>query len=684
LKPPAILLEQADLADLDAALSREWFLPNGLGGYAASTVVGANTRGHHGLLVVRVAGAAHAVMLAKLEETVRVGDREYPLSTNIYGDTTHPAGHANQIGFELGSDSVTFTYRAGPCTVRKTVFCRHGANATCVIYEADRPAALDVRAMLACRRLGERAAADQSLHGAIVGETRGVLVLRPRRDLPVLHLAHNAAALDEDTFWYERLTYPAEAARGQPDREDLLSPCGLRFEIGPGRPAHLVASTDPLDALPDVAAWLNQERARVAALAAPIEEVEDGLGQLVLAADAFLVRPAGTSGGGVEIVAGYPGCGDRWRETFIALPGLTLVPGAFDAARDVLRGYLPVVREGLSPGASAENGASRSLGAIDVGLWYIHAVGEFWRYTQDAETVREVLLPACRQIAKGYVGGTWASCRAGADGLLHTTASEVPLTWMDAIVDGRPVTPRTGKPVEVQALWYNALRTLDWLESTLNGKRLTQYAGMADIARASFLSQFWNYRTSSLHDVVETGGHDIRLRPNQILAVSLPFTMLNRQQMRGVVNACQRHLMAPMGLRTLAPTDADYVGSPAGTAAGRDGLSHQGVVWSWLMGPFVSASVRAYGHTAETVRVCRERMSALLDHVVTGGCLGQVSECFDGDPPHAAHGRFASAVSVAELLRAIWEDLLGRRGRPIRPPPAPPRTQRSSRRARRR
>ena len=680
-------------------LDREWMLPTGTGGYAASTVVGANTRGDHGLLVANVPGVGRAVMLAKLEETVHPPrqngsaeagaradaapraegggqpDPGAPLSTNLYPGAVHPRGFANLTAFDHRPGSVTFTYRVGWCTIQKTVFCRHGHDTTGVIYETDRPVRLDVRPMLACRPGDERVEA-RGRDGLSFGRTADVVSCQPRPDLPVLHLAHNAADVDETGFAYEDVSYPATSDDGTPDREDLLSPCGLWFDLSPDRPAYLAATVESIEGLPDVAAWRRSAVNRADGVVRPAKDLDDDLAWLLSAGDAFVV-PSGRDG--VRIKAGYPGRGERGRDTLVSLSGLLLVPGRFDAAESVLTAYAGRLRSGLVPNRLPNGNGDPVCDAMDAGLWYVHAVGEYWRYTRDAATVERVLLPACREIVEGLVAGTDFGIKVDTDGLLKGGAAGAALTWMDAAADGRPVTPRGGKPVEVQALWYNALRTLDWLTTSLVGRGRTRYAGQADVVRASFLSQFWNYRSSCVYDLVEPGRVDGRIRPNQILAASLPFTMLNPQQIRGVVDAVRKNLLTPMGLRTLAAGEEAYKGCSAGSRPG-----HQGAVWPWLMGPFLTATMRAYGHETDAVETCRGMVTPLLEHLRGSGCVGQISEAFDGDAPHAPRGSLARAVSVAELLRALWEDLLDRRGEPMTGNPAPTRRQRSSRRSRRR
>jgi predicted glycogen debranching enzyme len=362
--------------------------------------------------------------------------------------------------------------------------------------------------------------------------------------------------------------------------------------------------------------------------------------------------------GSPTIIAGYPWFADWGRDAMISLPGLLLTRGLLDEARDVLAGFLARLDRGIIPNRFADGGEPPEYNTVDATLWLFHAVDAYRRAGGDAGFVHDVFYPRARDILAWHIGGTHHGIHVDPrDGLLVAGGPGTQLTWMDARVGDWIVTPRHGKPVEVNALYYNALRVAEGLAGELrdDGQALA-YRGAAERARDAFLRVFWDPARACLFDVVRDEGPDRRLRPNQIFAVSLPHSMLVPAQMQAVVRAVQGALLTPFGLRTLAPDDPEYRAHYRGNPRERDGAYHQGTVWPWLLGPFVTACLRAFGRTPANVVYCRSLLDGLERHL-NEACLGTVSEVFDGDPPHAPGGACAQAWSVAEPLRVLATEL---------------------------
>jgi predicted glycogen debranching enzyme len=457
--------------------------------------------------------------------------------------------------------------------------------------------------------------------------------------------------------WYWNFARRAERERGLDDREDLLAPGAFRLTLAPGERAVLLITAEPEL---HVASWrssLNAHQARGAELlrTAGVEQEPALVQRLTLAADQFLVARVTADGGrGRTVVAGYHWFGDWGRDTMIALPGLTLATGRAAECAEVLRTFARYLDQGMLPNRFPDAGEAPEYNTVDATLWFFQAIRAYERTTGDRALVDE-LLPALRDVIDWHVRGTRHGIRVdAADGLLRCGEPGVQLTWMDARVGDRVITPRTGKPVEVNALWHAALCTLAEFCAARNESDATRYTAMAERAAASFRARFWRPELDYLADVVGTPDDtdDLKLRPNQIFAVSLPDPLLEPAQARAVVEAVGRSLLTTYGLRSLAPADAAYIGHYGGGVGERDGAYHQGTVWTWLLGPYAEAHFKVYGDR----RAARHLLRPLAHHLLDAG-LGTISEIMDGDAPHAPRGCIAQAWSVGEALR-VWK-LLG-------------------------
>ena len=640
--------------DLQAAIGREWLETNGLGGFASSTVAGLNTRRYHGLLVAATRPpVGRAVLLSKLEETLVVGGRRYELSANQYPGVVHPQGYQHLSSFRLDPFPV-FNYRVEGFELEKSVVMLSGENTVCVRYalrgagEAD--ARLEVRPLLAFRDYHATTHENGSISTNFVAE-EGLLTVTPYEGLPALHFAHEGGECEAAGYWYRNFVYAEEQARGLDALEDLYSPFSLKFDLGRRREVSIIASTERREAR-RAGELIRAEVARREGVLQSAPSDDEAVRILTAAADQYVVA----RGARRTIIAGYHWFGDWGRDTMIALPGLTLVTGRFEVARSILAEFARHVSRGMLPNRFTEAGEAPEYNTADATLWYFEAVRALVAYAGDFEFVRTSLYPVLREIVEWHVRGTRYGIQVDTDGLLRAGEEGAQLTWMDAKVGDRVITPRRGKPVEIQALWYNALRVMEGLAREFgHAEDEGAYGALAARASRSFNEQFWNEEAGCLYDVVDAGARDASLRPNQIFAVSLYHSMLSPERARRVVETVERELLTPYGLRSLSPSDPQYSGRYGGGPAERDAVYHQGAVWAWLIGPFVTAYLKAHGRTPETVRRARSLLAPLVKHL-REACLGHVSEIFEGDPPHAPRGCAAQAWSVAELLRVLVED----------------------------
>ncbi|WNZ24611.1 glycogen debranching protein [Leptolyngbya sp. NK1-12] len=657
--------------NLDIAASREWLVTNGMGGYACGTVAGVLTRRYHGLLVAALQPPlGRTLMLTKLEEIVHYDQQVYSLSTDRWADgSVDPQGYRYIEHFALEGTVPTWRYACADALLQKRIWMQPGANTTYIQYEllrASQPMALFVKSLVNYRD-HHGCIRSWGWQMAVERVSQGVQVTAFAEAVPLYLLSSQAEVLTLHD-WYYNFDLATERYRGLNDREDHLHAATFHLALNPGESLTIVASTAPEPELNGIQA-LKQQQSREQKLlnlwrtSRPIgaKEPSSWLHQLVLAADQFIVDrtvPASVSGAvseseteglnGKTILAGYPWFSDWGRDTMISLPGLTLTTGRSEIARLILRTFAQYVSQGMLPNRFPDAGEEPEYNTVDATLWYFEAIQQYYKATQDDDLLAE-LFPILAEIIDWHCRGTRYNIHLDpADGLLYAGGPGLQLTWMDAKVGDWVVTPRTGKPIEVNALWYNALRTMAKFARLL-GKPHQEYEAIADRTLARFV-RFWNADLGYCYDVLDTlDGDDASLRPNQIFAVSLPNSPLTAVQQRGVVDACSRALLTSYGLRSLASDHPDYHGHYGGDPLRRDGAYHQGTVWGWLMGPFVLAHLRVYGNPVQA----RQFLEPMADHIFTHG-LGTLSEIFDGDPPITPRGCIAQAWTVAEVLRA-WD-----------------------------
>jgi predicted glycogen debranching enzyme len=656
-----IRLTRKDLGDLDSALGREWLETNGLGGYAFSTVPGVRTRKYHGLLVAAAdPPVGRMVLVADLEEALLVENARFEFSSNEYSGIIHPQGHRYLEEIRLDPFPV-ITYIVGGLRIEKTIFMPFGENTTCVTYRlaslpnGPRPsqAVLEIRPILGFRDHHSLRKEDPNLViSACVDGT--MLALETRAPIPGVYVSLGRARFEEDQCWYRGYHYRREKETGYDATEDLPSPGRMLITFEDSDFAGLAFSTNPERAVDVEAAREAEVKRRTCSTNLPLGNHELG-GALLSAAGAFVVRRGAK---GVSAIAGYPWFTDWGRDCMIALPGLALAAGRLDDARRIIDTFVAHMDRGLIPNRFPDSKSPAEYNTIDATLWLFEAARKYYDYSGDGDFITR-LLPKLRESIRFHLEGTRYGIRADEDGLLAGGADGVQLTWMDAKIGRKVITARRGKPVEVNALWYNALR--------ISADFCSEFGGLADESRYDFLArrvfgsfnkEFWNQKAMCLYDVIDGTHKDDAVRPNQIFAISLTYPVLEFSRWKHVIETVEEELLTPFGLRTLSPMHSAYKGRYRGDLESRDNAYHQGTVWPWLLGHYITAYLRTHGREAKTISYCFKLLEPFLGHLKEAG-LGTVSEIFDGDPPHRPGGCIAQAWSVAELLRALSEDLLG-------------------------
>ncbi|HZO88547.1 MAG TPA: amylo-alpha-1,6-glucosidase [Chthonomonadaceae bacterium] len=684
--PANITLDAATLRDDAAALRREWLVTNGLGGYASASVAGANTRRYHGLLVAALrAPVGRAVLLSKLEETLEVtlpdaqSPQSFPLSTNLYPGVLHPQGHY-QLESWTAYPAPTWVWSPAPSVrLEKRVWMARGHNTTYIAYRLlEAPpgstARLSLVPLLAWKDYhSEMHAGDVRVDAAWTSPAEGASETGLLRvTLPgvwgitegafSLNLwvakadgaAYPGAAFTAQATWYYRFQHPREEERGLDHEEDLYTPGTLTAPLAVGESLVVVASAEEGRA-PAPQASLQALEARQTELLQKARAQNEFMQLLTLAADAFVVEVPGVR---TSVIAGYHWFADWGRDTMIALPGLCLVTGRPELAREILISFAAYVDQGMLPNRFPDKGETPEYNTADATLWYFNAIYHYILATGDVTLLKDALWSVLEGIVGYHRQGTRYNIHVDADHLLYAGQSGVQLTWMDAKVGDWVVTPRIGKPVEINALWHNALRIMSHFAGLLDdGDAAARYAAEAKQSADSFLARFPRPDGKGLYDVLDTpdgGAPDPAVRPNQVFALSLPFAPLEPEGpvAESIIAVLHDKLWTYFGMRTLAPDDPNYRPRYGGDQWSRDGAYHQGTAWPWLLGPFAEAYYKVHGNKA----IALAMFEPLREHLSEFG-LGSIAEIFDGEAPQHPNGCIAQAWSVAETLR-VWNDLL--------------------------
>ena len=642
----------AALGDRDRKLTLEWLETDGLGGYACGTVGGARTRRYHGWFLPAIPPPRRRwLLVAGCEEFVTSGRVRTGISMQEYRDAVFPEGDKILAEFAL-TPFPTWRYTTDDLDVERTLGLVWNRSVTIARYvnRGAREVGLEVRPLLAFR--GQRDAPREKADFAAATELDGeIFQVRPVAGLPGLCLRGAGATAAREPAWYRHFQLRREGKSGEDLFEDLWSPLAWTWTLPPGGEAYALFSVQPAAA--DPKQLLEAESIRRSSFARTGDSLFDVLAGRC---EAFVAEGEGSNG---AVIAGYPWPADRARDALIAMPGLALATARFGSLARILNTYAAQRREGLLPAFFPGDLSEPDYGSIDAPLWFILAVEWFGRARRDSGRPSP-LLASVRAILTAYRRGTRFGISVAPDGLLSGGVPGRALTWMDSMVNGAPTVPRIGKAVEVNALWYSALKAAARLER-LAGEdtRARELEGEAWHVARRFQAVFWNPEKEHLHDVVGEDGPDPSLRPSQIFAVSLSDDLLPPHHARAVYWTVRRRLLTPFGLRSLDPRDARYRGRGGASERENDLASHQGGAWPWLMGAFADAHFRILGNNEETRRAMRLWLMPLRAHIREAG-LGSLSEWFDADAPHTPRGAIASAAAAAEILRIVYTHLQAR------------------------
>ncbi|GAB4226995.1 MAG: amylo-alpha-1,6-glucosidase [Elainellaceae cyanobacterium] len=676
---------------MDQLDTREWLLTNGLGSFASGTICDAHTRTYHGWLVAALdPPGQRTLLLSRIDASLEVQGRTFDLGTNFWtSGAIAPMGYRLLQQFQ--ADPVpTWTWQWGEWQLQRRLIMPYGLLAAQVsgeppqfcnsilidyCYQGREPAVLQLRPLISDRIFHYQQHADPDLKFVQLIESQGILLQAksPAWVGTTWQLSWSQGRYQPDGIWYWGYRYPEETKRGLSDREDLYTPGMLTVLLQPGDRVTLEARVRNLDYHPDYpigpqsfdrALQAEQERLKLTFTNTAFTKSNAGQGEppfsqslhkrLLYAGDQFIAYRASINS--PTVIAGYPWFNDWGRDTLIALPGLTLTSGRYELAKGLLRTLGQFCQQGLIPNAFPDAGAQPFYNSLDAALWWIETLGLYLEATEDWQFLAEQY-PVVWRIYKGLMAGTWYGIRVDAfDGLVTWDAPNVALTWMDAVIKEEPVTPRCGKPVEINALWYSALCWAEqWVSKLQQTSGMDETALMTQARRYTYqieqvktsLQKFWNPGSEYLYDTIAPDDYpDTSIRPNAVIALSLRHCGFSEAIGQQVLQVARDRLLTPYGLRSLDPNDPQYVGKYLGGIWQRDRAYHQGTVWSWLIGPFLRAWQRFYPDQPSPFD-----WQPLLDHVQEQACLGSISEIFDGDPPHAPRGAIAQAWSVAEVLR---------------------------------
>jgi 4-alpha-glucanotransferase len=655
------------IGDLAQAERREWWLANGLGAYAAGTVAGTLTRRYHGLLIAPLRPPlGRFLVFAKADAWLEIDGKSLPLCSNRWPQgVVDPQGHIHVESFWLDGRMPVWRFAFGDLRLEQRIWLEPEANTVYVAFRPDLPPGerrrLKLRVKLLVNARDHHGDTEPGRFDPVVDpEPSGVTVrgwVSCDPGVPyALRIKVQGGRFEFDRVWIENFDLPVERERGLSDRDHHLSIGEAQLLLLPGEWVGIAATLEketppPLEE--SMRRFLALETAFIARARArhpPFADAPPWVQQLILAAASFLFTRALPDGSrGESVIAGFPWFGDFGRDTMIALPGLTLATGRYDSARRILMTFASFVDRGLLPNQFPGSGETPDYNSADAALWYFEAWRAYLEVTGDLVALRQVF-PVLEDIVRWHVQGSrYGIVMDQADGLLKAGEEGVQLTWMDAKVGDWVVTPRRGKPVEINALWFNALKSMAQFARCL-GVSAEVYDALAETVRRGF-QRFVNPATGTLFDVLDgPQGDDDCLRPNQILAVSLPFSPLDAAAQRVIVRVCGERLLTSYGLRSLAPEHPNYCPCYRGGVRERDGAYHQGTVWAWLLGHYALAEYRVTGDRQTAL----SRLEPIRDHLFDAG-LGMVSEIFDADPPHLPRGCPAQAWSVACVLEAWWK-----------------------------
>lgn len=642
----------------EEGIKKEWIVGNGLGGYASSTVIGANTRTYHGLLVASPEKSpGRFVLLSSLDEEISINEEVYRLATHKYLDTVFPSGF-NYISKFILVPFPLWVYQSGDFTIKKKIFMIHNSNTTCILYNIRsrrEGALLRIFPLVNSRNFHYTVRSGEL---SFTQKTNPVGVKLESSNGCTFSLSSNLS-YHSDPKWYYNFEYDIEKKRGLNFQEDNFNPGYFESKLKLGTSHFFIAaSTEDVSSLTleQVEEFYTRETYRQNLLAFNSRLTEPFALKLLRATDPFIVK--NPSSGESTVIAGYHWFSDWGRDTMISMPGLLLIPRRFEEAKYILKNFSRHCKRGLIPNAFLALGGEPIYNTVDASLWFIHTVGRYFAYTKDFLFLSDVW-DTLEEIIENYRKGTDFGIGMDSDYLIQQGPQ---LTWMDAKIGEQALTPRAGKACEINALWYNALKTASSLGTHL-GKNTSTYETLAASVASNYENVFWNPETNCLFDIAYKGeeGYEVKdpaIRPNQIFAVALPYTILSPEKEKAIVDRVEKDLLTPFGLRTLSSDNPLYKGHYCGDSVTRDAAYHNGTAWPWLLGAYVKAYRKVHNYSKESLEDMRVLLQNFDIHLETAG-IGTISELFDGDYPYTPGGCIAQAWSVAEILRAYVEDVLG-------------------------
>lgn len=632
----------------------EWLETNGLGGWAGSTIIGCNTRRYHGLLVAATKPPTERiVLLSKLDETILANDKRFELGTNLYNnDVVHPNGYQYLSLFTKELFPEWF-YDVNEIQLKKTITMIHGENTTLVLYEvikSQQAFTLELLPLIAARGYHSLQHSDRNVFWDVQFEN-GIFKNQLYEGAPNIFISVPNSTYQHHPSWFYKFNYAVEKYRGLDFEEDFFNHGTISVDLKEGDKLGIIISTE-VPSNRNAEELFEKERKRKLKLINQSTDQPINLSttqQLTLAADQFIVKRDEDL---KTVIAGYHWFTDWGRDTMISLPGLCLSTGRYDDAKKIIAAFAKNVSMGMLPNRFTDNNEPPEYNNVDGTLWYFVAIYKYLEYTNDTQFILQEILPVLKNIIDWHFKGTRYNIHVDEDGLLYAGEKGQQLTWMDARIGDWVVTPRMGKPVEVQALWYNALNIFAKLLE-MNGQEEDARLVCISVTKAkqSFQKKFCFDGGNYLYDVIdENENPDASLRPNQLFAISLPFPLIEGDKAKSILKIVEEKLYTPVGLRTLPQDDARYVCVYGGDALKRDSCYHQGTVWAWLLGVYVDALVKVKSEKAKVKMVIEN-----FQYHLNEACVGSVSEIFDADVPHYPRGCVAQAWSAGEILRVIKE-----------------------------
>lgn len=658
-------LNKDALTPMSVGVQKEWVLTNGIGGYAGSSVTGAHARKHHGYLIASLHPPVERfVILSKINECLIRSSEKIDFTVEQYladdGSTAYRKGieYLNSFTYD---GLVHFTTKAPEFTMTKTLAFEHGKNTISISYDIqnDGESATLVLTPLFNYRVHHEASTIDTLKFDTTYEQPEIrLVPQQNKDVTIRLFTDDGTVVPCKEKYTTGMQLQKELDVESDALDDNYTPYQIEFPLDAGcRKKISIVCTIEDTYEKDAFATAAAEMARFDALEKKAGYHDELAETLTIAADHFLAYRQST--GLMTVLAGLPWFTDWGRDTMIALTGLTLATGRYQDARDILTTFARYVHHGMVPNMFPDEGTAPLYNTADASMWYFYAVGKYLDYTgtpEDYAFVQETIYPKLKEIIVAYEHGTDFSIYMEEDGLIHAGSGLDQVTWMDVRVGDWVATPRHGKPVEINALWYHALCLMEeW--ATRFGEDGSHYAALAAHAKESFTKEFWNEKDGCLYDVVDGLEGDATLRPNQIYAVSLPHRMLDADKEKKIVDKVYEKLYAKTGLRSLSPDDKEYHPTYEGCLDKRDHAYHQGTSWGFLLGGFLTAYVHVYGTSKEVIKQADAMLDATREQFYHG-CIGSIAEIFDGNEPHTSRGCYAQAWSVGEILRAYTEDIL--------------------------